>query len=207
MQAVFDHLTAIVISIVIFGVLIAMQIRVQESQVDATRHYANRTHMVSFIDVLERDLHNLGAGVDPADPMIVDYSWSGSPKFIEFQTIVDTAATATAELIRYELVPTDTVDVGANGTIDMVPCYELRRFVYDPIGSQYQLDGKSQERLTDFEIELRDGSGSPIGANLNDTRMIQVRIAAISPLGADQIVQRSRWQTLFQPINLRLKDS
>ena len=207
MQAVFDHLTAIVISIVIFGVLVAMQVRVQESQIDATRHYANRTHLVSFIDFLERDLPNIGAGVDPADPMILDYSWSGSNKFIEFQAIVDTAATAPVEQIKYELVPTQTVDVGIDGTIDMVQCYELRRFVYDPIAMLYELDGKSQELLTDFEIELLDASGSPIGADLNDTRMIQVRIGALSPLGPDQIIQRTRWQTLFLPINLRLKDS
>lgn len=206
MQFLFDHLTAVMISGLIILVAVQVQRTSQDTQVETTRYYANRTHLVAFIDMLERDFQNIGSGVDPAQPMILDFSWTDSQKYLEFRATVDTTASAPVEQIKYQLVPTHLVDMGQEGTPEMVQCYELQRLVYDPVALDYQLDGKSAETLTDFEIELRTGAGYPVGANLDETRAILVRVGALSPLGVDRITERTRWQTRFQPVNLTLKD-
>ena len=59
--------------------------------------------------------------------------------------------------------------------------------------------------LTDFEIELRTWNGTPVGGNLDETRQIVVRMAALSPKGLEEVVKQSRWQTLFRPMNLTLQ--
>ena len=198
MHLLYDHLLAVFIGGIIFLVLVQLQQTGQQTQMEATRYYANRTQMVTFIETLQRDFQNVGAGVNPSDQMIVSYSWNGTEKYIEFLATVDTTAGAPVELIKYQLLSAPT----GQSRCEEVQCYEVQRFVHD--GTAYQLDGKSMNTLTDFEIQLRTWNGTPVGANLDETRQIVVRVAALSPLGSEEIVKRSRWQTQFRPINLTL---
>ena len=201
MHLLYDHLLAIRIAGIIFLVLLQLQVTGQQTQVETTLHYANRTQMVSFIETVQRDFQNVGAGVGPATQMIVSYTWDETEKSIEFRATVDTTAGSPVELIKYQLLAATGESVCDGETT----CYEVQRFVHD--GTAYQPDGKSVNTLTDFEIELRTWNGTPVTTNLAETRQIFVRVAALSPMGEEGIIKRSRWQTLFRPINLTLQGS
>ena len=200
MHVLYDHALAVFIGGLIFLVLIQLQQTGQQAQVETTRYYANRTQMVTFIETLQRDFQNIGAGVNPSDQKIVSFSWNNTEKSIEFRARVDTTAGAPVELIKYQLLPVPTEE----SSCEEVECYEVQRFVHD--GIAYQADGKSMNTLTDFEIELRTWNGTPVGANLDDTREILVRVAALSPLGEAAVIKRSRWQTQLRPISLTLQN-
>ena len=199
MHLLLDHLLAVFIAGIIFLLLVQLQRSGQQIQVETTRHYAKRTQMVTFIETVQRDFQNVGAGVDPSNEMIVSYSWNTTEKSIEFLATVDTTAGAPVELIKYQLLSVPT----GESHCEEVQCYEVQRFVHD--GTAYQADGKSMNTLTDFEIQLRTWNGTPVGTNLDETRQIDVRVAALSPMGGEGVVKRSRWQTLFRPINLTLQ--
>ena len=199
MYLLYDHLLSIIVAGVIFLVLVQVQLTGQQTQVETTRYYAKRTQMVAFIETVQRDFQNIGAGVDPATQMIVSYTWNSTEQSIEFLATVDTTAGAPVELIKYQRLSVPTEQSHCE---EEVPCYEVQRFVHD--GSAYQPDGKSMNTLTDFKIELRTWNGTPVVANLDETRQIAVRMAALSPMGREEVVKRSRWQTLFRPINLTL---
>lgn len=199
MNLLYDHLLSVIIAGIIFMVMVQLRWTGQQAQVETTRYYAGRTQMIAFIETLQRDFQNVGAGVNPTSPMITAYTWNGTEKSIEFLATVDTTAGAPVELIKYHLIA-----VTGQSICGQVQCYELQRYVHT--GSTYQPNGKSMSTLTEFEIQLYEGDGSPVGANLNDAREIQVRVAALSPMGEEGIIKRSRWQTRFQPVNLTLKD-
>ncbi len=196
MHLIYDHLVAVLIAGIIFMVLIQVQWTSQQALVESTHHYTNRTKIISFVETVKQDFQNVGAGVDPSDQMIVSYTWNGSDKSIEFLARIDTTAWAPVELIKYQLLSVPTEE----SHCEEVSCYQVQRFVHD--GAAYQPDGKSMNTLTDFEIELRTWNGTPVGINLDETRQIVVRMAALSPKGLEEVVKQSRWQTLFRPMNL-----
>ena len=196
MHILYDHLVAVLVAGIIFMVLVQVQLTGQQALVETTHHYTNRTKMISFVETVKQDFQNVGAGVDPSNQMIVSYTWNGTDKSIEFLARVDTTAGAPVELIKYQLLPVPTEE----SHCEEVSCYQVQRFVHD--GAAYQPDGKSMNTLTDFEIELRTWNGTPVGVNLDETRQIVVRMAALSPKGLEEVVKQSRWQTLFRPMNL-----
>ena len=199
MHLLYDHLAAVIIAGIIFMVLVQVQLTGQQAHVEATQHYTNRTKMISFVETVRRDFQNLGAGVNPSDQMIISYTWNGTDKAIEFLARVDTTAGAPVELIKYQLLSVPAEE----SHCEEVSCYEVQRFVHD--GAAYQPDGKSMNTLTDFEIELRTWNGTPVGVNLDETRQIVVRVAALSPTGLEAVIKQTRWQTLFRPMNLTLQ--
>ncbi len=200
MLLLYDHLVAVLIGGFIFLVLVQMQQTGIQAQVEVTRYYASRTQMVGFIEMLQRDFQNVGAGVDPSDQMMVSFSWDDTEKSIEFLATVDTTAGAPVELIKYQLLSVPSQE----SHCEKVECYEIQRFVHD--GTAYQADGKSMNTLTEFEIQLRMWNGSPVVGDLDDTREIFVRVVALSPMGEGGFIKRSRWQTQFRPINLTLQN-
>lgn len=204
MHFLYDHLSTLLIAGIIFLALIQLTRDGQQVQMESTQYYANRTHMVTLVETLQRDFQNLGAGVAPTDPMILSYSWTESDKSIEFLATLDTTATAPVEQIKYQLVPTPTQALIPSCLEQGVQCYEIQRFLYD--GTAYQSDGGSVSTITDFALELRTASGSSVGADPNAAREIFVRVAAFSPMGKDGIIGQSRWQTRFQPLNLHMRD-
>lgn len=204
MQFLLDHISAILIAGVIFLMLIVLKFEGQEAQVDTTQYYANRTHMISLIETLQRDFQNLGSGVAPDEAMILGYSWTESDKSLEFRATLDTTLAAPVERIKYQLVPTPTADLLPACLDETVQCYEIHRFLYD--GTTYHLDGKSVNTITAFTIELLTANGNVVGIDPNAAREIFVQVAALSPMGEDQIIGQTRWQTRFHPLNLHMRD-
>ena len=201
----FDHLTAILIAGMLTLMIFSLQKTNQESQLEATQYYAGRTHVVAMVDMLERDFRNIGAGVDSSDPMILGYQWNNTDRYIEFVATVDTTIAATPDSLKYVLAPSKTVQITLDDSLQTVQCFELQRHIFD--GSTYVIDGLSMDTILDMDIELSLTGGAPIGADLNETREITIKVTALSPMGVGKIIQRFRWQTTFKPYHLLLKNT
>ena len=211
MQVIFDNLIAVLISGFLLLMLVQLNRNGNQARVNTTRYYAGHVQATSFIETLQRDFRNIGSGVDAADAMINAFQWDDDDTFIEFYATIQpdtipTAPPAPVELIRYEkvAVPDCQTRVSRYAQPDPIPCFRVDRSVWD--GTQFVKEGGSMDTLTEFKIEIRDGNGANASGNPDDTREIVVRMAALSPLGEDGIIKRTRWQTRLQPTNLTRKD-
>ena len=169
------------------------------SSVDATQYYANRQHTLSFVETIERDMRNLGSGVDPVDPMIISYQWDATSKIFEFVTLSDTTEYSLTAKVKYVVTPVDSVADSDESH------YQVSRWIMS--GGAYSQDGGSAPTLLNIEISLLDATGTQVAAgSIEDTRIIDVTIQATSPLGDENIVGVSTWQSRYRPTNLGLKD-
>ncbi|CAN5596059.1 hypothetical protein BH23BAC4_BH23BAC4_11080 [soil metagenome] len=200
MQILFDNLISVAVGAIVLALLAGLYISNQNANVDAFRSEANRSTLIDFVHVVERDLRNAGSGAS-ADKIL---SWSAaSPEsgqsavLLDFFTTVDTSANATAQRMRYELAHVSTSVVQG----EVVPLYQLRRLEYN--GSAFTLSSSSTPTLTEFQLVLLDATGAPT-TDVAQARAFAVQTSTISALGSDKIVGDSRWQTVIWPLNLRL---
>lgn len=190
-----DHIIAGLVGSIVLLLIISIQHRGHEANIEAGLFYANRAQTLGLIEMIERDFPNIGSGVEPgSQPMLADYAWTEQERYFEFLATVDSTADAPVERIRYEVVPAQAEAC----TRAQVDCFEVRRLVWN--GSSFAVSGRSQSTLTDFEIQLL-----PTPTALESVREVDVRFAAISPLGEDQITRRTTWQTRYTPFSLSLQ--
>ena len=204
MHVIYDNLIAVLISGFLLLILVQLNRNGNQARVDTTRYYAGRAQATSFIETLQRDFRNIGSGVDATDAMISAFQWDDVDKFIEFYATIEPDP-APVKHIRYKKVSAPDCEIlDENGEPASTPCFQVVRFVYD--GTQWVEKGGSMETLTKFKIEIRDGNGANASGNPDDTREIAVQMVALSPLGEDGIIKRTRWQTQLRPTNLTRKD-
>lgn len=190
-----DHIIAGIVGSIVLLLIVSIQHRGHEANIEAGLFYANRAQTLSLIEMIERDFPNIGSGVEPGtQPMLVDYEWSETQRYFEFFATVDSAAAAPIERIRYEAVAAQAEAC----TQAQVDCFEVQRLVWN--GTGFVVSGRSQPTLTDFEIRL-----FPTPDALDAVREVEVRFAALSPLGEDQITRRTTWQTRYSPFSLTLQ--
>lgn len=201
MHVIYDNLLAVLISGFLLTVLMQLSIDSNETRVDSTRYYANRVQSTAFIETMQRDFRNIGAGVDAAQTMVVSFSWTSFPRSLEFKAALATTPSPPVEEIKYEI---DVVP-SSQSTCGNVTCYEIKRYRKD--GGTYVYDGGSQATITKFDIKLKDGDDLEVGSgNLDDTRKIEVSLTALSPFGDNDLMKHTRWQSRLQPVNLLRKD-
>jgi hypothetical protein len=194
MQFLYDNVMAILVGSAVLLILGAIHLRTQNAGAEAGMYYMNRVQTMTLINMIERDFPNIGAGVNPqTQTMISGYSWSENERRFEFFAAIDSAAGAPVQRIQYRVVPAE------NQTCDrsQVQCYEVQRLIDS--GAGFELTGRSNAFVTDFEIEL-----FPTSSPLRDVREVRVRLAALSPSGANSTVGRTSWETRFRPFNLSL---
>ena len=199
MQLILDNINAVMVGGVVLLILGAMTLSGQEAQIDGARFYASRVHASQLTQILERDMRNIGMGVDTSQAKIIAFQWDKGAKAFEFRTVVDTTASAPTRQVKYELIKTKLLVSNK----DSVQCYQLNRYTFS--GGAYQPDGQSIDTITDLDIELIDESGLAVSSDLKKTRFINVSLAAVSPLGEDAAIGRFRWRTRFRPINLSIE--
>jgi len=211
MHVIYDNLIAVLISGFLLLILVQLNRNGNQTRVNTTRYYAGRAQATSFIETLQRDFRNIGSGVDAADDMISAFQWDQVDTFIEFYATIEPdpeppAAPAPVKRIRYEKVSAPDCQTRVSRTAPPVtiPCFRVVRSVYD--GTQFVEEGGSMDTITDFAIDVRRANGASAASNLEEARAIVVRMEALSPLGEDGIIKRTRWQTRLQPTNLTRKD-
>ena len=199
MQLILDNINAVMVGGVVLLIMAAMSLNTSEVQIDGARYYAGRLHSSELTQILERDIRNIGMGVDTSQAKIISYEWTKTNRVFEFRSVADTTHTAPTRQVKYELVPSKVLITDT----DSVQCYQLNRYTMH--SGSYMIDGQSLDTITDLNIQLLESDGSAVGSDLKETRFVDVSLAAISPLGEDAAVRRFRWHTRFRPINLTIE--
>jgi hypothetical protein len=194
MQFIYDNVMAILVGSAVVLVLGVLHLRTNDAGAEAGLYYMNRVQTMVLINMIERDFPNIGAGVDPQSrDMISGYTWSEDERRFEFNAAIDSALGAPVERIQYRVVPAENPMCARH----QVECFEVQRLVRSESG--FEITGRSNNFVTDFEIEL-----FPESADLRDVREVRVRLVALSPSGAKSTVGHTRWETRFRPFNLSL---
>ena len=203
MQILLDHIAATILGITVVFILLQLQLDSHEANADALRYHANRVQTLSFLETLERDFQNIGAGVNAGGVMIVGLTNDSPTSSFEFMAMTDTTAAATVQQIKYELVPTGTATIHSGSVSQSKPTYEIRRLVRT--GSGYAVTGRSSNSILEFEVTLLSASGVAVGSDFESARVVGVSLVSLSPMGHDGVTGESRWKSSFRPSSLKLQ--
>lgn len=230
MQEWIGHIAAAIIGGVIILILAVIGWRGQHHAISATQYSAAKGGMLYFVEVMEEDLSNMGAGQTTTSlsapggyGAFVDVNLASDPYHVEFFSWTDRSTdidptTDQNIRVRYEWEETGTVQVKDPATNTYVPAetYLIKRFVND------SPTGESIDTLTEVELTFLDGSGGEITATqieatpslLRQVRAIDVNLRAVSPLGGGEgylttedpalqyQIDQTRWNRVIRPINL-----
>jgi hypothetical protein len=200
MQLIFDHMTAIIVSAILIGVLATVNIRGQKSAVEATQFHAAKMQQNAFIDMLEYDLEDLGSGVPTGEQMVTAYEADAfGIKTFEFRReLVDAAGVPGLASVRYERTQRGSYTTGDGVT---VPRFLVRRLVQAEDGSMVSSTSVGYE-VTALEIDLLGTDGEAVTTNLNAASSIRVRIESALPFQTGGDLRFTSWDGTFRPSNL-----
>ena len=186
MKFIYDHLSASLLSVAIFFILVAVQMRSGETTQDQTRYYSAKTHLLEAKEMIEHDFANIGAGVARFDPVFI----TKNDSTLEFMALVEPTDTDPSK-ITYRRVSTQVIEIEG----EEVQLYEVERLIDDV------LTGKSPDTLREFEINLWNDARQVTGT-FNDVAAVNVRLVIAPPLGGDDDLHAARWNRTFWPSNL-----
>ncbi|MEO1477156.1 MAG: hypothetical protein AAFV01_01125 [Bacteroidota bacterium] len=194
MQFIYDHLNATLIGTGVFFILVGVQLTGTNSTVDETFFAAARTQMQSFVDLLDEDLANVGAGVPAAMDPFVDYD---AASHLTFRRKLD-AADSTFVEVEYRWTVADSVTYVDDGVSSRLPLYRVERLVNGV------MSGSSPPSLMTLQMQPQETDGTP-PATLADATAIYIRfdlLYAGSDTVTDQTARRARWARTYRPANL-----
>ncbi|MEL6772246.1 MAG: hypothetical protein AAFP18_14385 [Bacteroidota bacterium] len=194
MQFIYDHLNATLIGTGVFFILVGVQLTGTNSTVDETFFAAARTQMQSFVDLLDEDLANVGAGVPAAMDPFADYD---AASHLTFRRKLD-AADSTFVEVEYRWTVADSVTYVDDGVSSRLPLYRVERLVNGV------MSGSSPPSLMTLQMQPQETDGTP-PATLADATAIYIRfdlLYAGSDTVTDQTARRARWARTYRPANL-----
>lgn len=169
MAFIFDHLTAVLVGATLLGGLFLLQVRGQQTAIEAAQRYRVQTQTASFAQVVERDVENIRTQAQ-AEAAFEHYRFTlrqatGTDGTVytaqaAFVTLRDPAlgAASPAVLVSYDVQPTGrTLDVGGQ----LRPTYRVWRRVYDGSGSALVEEGGAED-VVDFDLTALMNDGSEI---------------------------------------------
>lgn len=179
MQLILDNLAASIITMTIFLMLVAVNHRSQEAEMEAYVFESMRKRQINFIETLRRDMLSLSSMEDiiedPSDHTFTFYAWyegeSDSMKVVYDRELVE---------VR-----------------DGVELYQVRRLV-GPVSGPLVQNGASMGTLTEWSIEARNGQGGEI-LDPGEAEQVRIEFALISPLAEEQPYQRQQWSATYRP--------
>lgn len=208
---------AAVAAVVAGLVLISMfnvQLRGQETSVDAVRYRAAKANMLSIVETLERDFNNLGAhmywdaaaggydGQDLNPEDVLQPGWfdstavtGGYRTWLQFASQTDSLAGPVT--IRYEWEPIDGETITLHdGAVRQI--YEVRRYANGALTTSSRL-------FTGFTISPLTDESVPIMINLHEARRFRVQLRVLSPLGKSDTVEETSFDATYRPIALTIR--
>lgn len=200
MQLIFDNLTAVIVSAILLGTVLTVNLRGQESAVEATQFHAAKQQQAALINMVEYDFEDLGSGVPTGEQMIVAYDVDvfGVKEFEFRREFVDNSGEATLASVRYSRVLDGTYETADGATL---PRFRILRYVEAEDGSMARSTGDGFPVIS-FDIELVDDSGEAVATNLNDASSINVSLRTSLPFQAGEQIQYMSWDGAFRPSNL-----
>lgn len=201
MQFIFDNLTAVIVSAIMVGVVFTLNLRSQETAIEAAQYHAAAAKQNALVDLIEYDLEDLGSGVATGDQMITAYERDGlGTKAFEFVRELEDASGGTRlTRVRYERVyaGSHTTEEGV-----IIPAFKVRRMVEKEDGTLVTTTGDGFEVIyLDFALLGEDGEA--VTTNLNAATNIEVQLRSALPFrsGADRM-RFTGWAGTFRPSNL-----
>lgn len=186
MNFIYDHLSASILSVAVFFILAAVQLRGGEATQDQAQYYSSKTHLLQATEMIEHDFENVGAGVARYDPIFI----TTDDSTFEFMAKVQPADENPSK-ISYLRVATEVVEIDG----EEVQLYEVHRLVDDI------LTGKSPPTLREFEVELRNDDREE-ETDYEEVTTIHIRFVIAPPLGGEDELHEARWSHTFRPPNL-----
>jgi hypothetical protein len=208
---------AVIAGIALF-VLASIQERGQEAAVDAVQYAAAKEDLHNVVDMMERDLRNMGASMyfdaggcncwvgASLDPInVLEGTWYDSSAVtggtwyrLKFYTQTDSLTPP--DTVRYVWRPapgagTVTLRDGTVRTIQRLERYQ---------GGA--LTGWSDD-ITLLRVRLRQPETQPTLINLSDARTIDVTLRTMSPLGMGDVIEETRFDATYRPVAMTITDN
>ena len=217
MQEMIAYTAVAIIAAVLLLTLALVSWRGQQGSIDAAQYEAATQGALDFVQFLDRDLANLGAGLSDAyvanSGAVITFD-STKPTTPTPNTLVEfwtqaTAAQVTAwdsVRVRYQWALTGTAQVlnPTTGTYDIAPTYIVERFEWNcsdspcPSTPNWQPRGQSVGTLTEFDLTFFDIVGDTLENPMASNAVREVRVAfrVVSPLGGGSSSVPGRKATL-----------
>lgn len=209
-QMIYAAVAAVIAGLVLLS-MYRVQIRGQETAVDAVQYRASKKNVLSMVEMIERDFNDLGSymrknggtfegvALDPQD--VLQPGWydstsvaGGYQVWLQFLSQIDSMQVPVT--IRYEWEPVDGETVTLNnGTVRQI--YEVRRYEDGTLTTNSRL-------FTAFNITPLTDESLPIMINLHDARRFTVQMRTLSPLGKAQTVEESMFDATYRPVALTI---
>lgn len=195
MQLLLDHLFVVVAGAILLLSVLLLQGERSEEVRDSTRYYSAKNYQTALVDMVQRDLLNLGTDIPLGQPMIVAIGVDS----VSFYSAVN--GVGGSKLITYRRRFTGQ-------TINESPVYAIDRFVGEGISRTHTGTGLLVSR---FDIEFADESGTPVTlADAHRARIATVRIENVLPFEAREshgglhlaTPHRNYWEGTYRPLNL-----
>jgi hypothetical protein len=197
-----EYIVASAIASLVVVTLFGVQLRTQQATTDTATYRSARLSMAGLVDMIERDMTNLGGrhpgpvggGLFPlpggaAFPIPAAPDSTSTPRTFRFFSQPERGQPPRE--IRYEWEAVGTVTL-PDTTLDT---YKLRRYV------DGRPDGGSAPKITHLSFNLFESAGNAI-TNLENTRQIYVEVRMVSPFGQGTTIQETRWSGVFRPPGL-----
>ena len=211
MNVMIDNIAAVVIGAVILVTVFALSARTNDSAIEATQVDIAKTDLRSLVDAFEQDLNNMGSGMGrpnaiAAERVVTERLSAGGTETVRFWALPSETAT-TPQLVTYRWTQSGTYSFFNETTQaqDTAPLFEVER----ETGSGASTQTGTFENVSDFGLVLRyDDLGhlTPSAYANTDSltlvRYVDVELAVVSPAGTDGLIQETRWEKRYRPINL-----
>ena len=180
---IYDNLAATLIAGTILIMLVAVNHRTQQAQIESTIFYTTRNMQVNFIETLRRDI--VGA---TRVKNVEEVESSSDTTFTFFSRV---GADTTEIEITYK-----RTKAASRGDVDL---YRIERYEQRP-GQSSELSGASMSTLTGWRVVGQNEQGNKPDSP-EDVHQLYIWFEATPPLG-DDLTERRHWEATFRPHHL-----
>lgn len=194
MISLLDHISSTMVYGALALVLIATQLRAQETSIQQTIVYASKKQTLEFADMVEREFKLIGSGIDARADMLqaVETDEQGNARSFSFR--YDDEA-GTPMQVEYRMVPTDSVTINDQS----IPLYEVQRF------RNGTRDGGGPRTVRRFRVQFLTDTGT-LTADPGDAELVRVTFTSTLPMGDldDFFLPETNWGITLRPMNLAI---
>lgn len=205
MQLLLDNLGASIIAGTVMLMVVSLQLRAQQTAVEAAVAYRGKAHTMRFADMISTEFPKIGEGTSDTTSAIQDHS-TADGQTQQFVFMATTTPGGPGVEIQYNLIVDDTISVERwdeekeDQVVVEVPIYRMERVE----------DGGSETvvmtNIKHWAVELLDSDGDPT-STISDVRQLRVRLSCLYEAGSGdaRTVHRTLWGSTFRPTSLRLQ--
>lgn len=190
MTFILDNISSTLVYGILALLLAGMQLRMQRAAIEQSVVYMSKTQTLSFADLLEQDIKQIGSGVEGDMIESITTSEAGLTTGFTFNSTLDDGSPL---VIGYALETADQIPTDDG----YVTLYRLMR---TENGAQA---GGSPATLRSFQIELLDEAGG--AASEATARLVRVAFVNAYAIGDldDYNLRQTYWGATLRPINLQ----